>query len=119
MRAFKRKKWEKKTSKSFEHQAELVRNSRLMNTSLTQQDLANLLGYEKGQFVSNVERGLCGYPSHAWLKVCNILKISKKELLEAFYNDLAVEFSEAVGGWSVEELLDKPKRLFSKIKRKR
>lgn len=74
--------------RSFKHIAKLIRTKRLNHPNgLSQSDVSKLLGYKNGQFISNVERGLCNIPLKMLPKICEILTIPKEELKKAIMND--------------------------------
>lgn len=50
-------------------------------TNLSQNELAAQFGWSCGQFVSNMERGLCALPAKDFKKAVKILKIKNVELL--------------------------------------
>lgn len=56
----------------------------------SQSGLSALLGYKNGQFISNVERGLCSIPLKTLKKVSKILGIKPKQLREAILKDYDV-----------------------------
>lgn len=49
---------------------------------LTQTKVANSLGYDSSQIVSNWERGVCAPPYEAVKRVMSLYKISKEEYIE-------------------------------------
>ena len=68
---------------NFKRVALVVRKYRLENTHYSQQDLARLLGYKNGQFISNVERGLCGIPAKKIPKLCHHCAIPLEVMIDA------------------------------------
>lgn len=62
---------------------------------ISQQVLAKKLGYTRGQFISNFERGLCPFPLNNVKKLCAVLKIDvnefKQYLLEDYLDKLNKE----------------------------
>lgn len=54
---------------------------------MSQGKLGKLLGYDSPQFISNIERGLCGCPIETAKKVSKILKIDKKTFKFAILAD--------------------------------
>lgn len=81
----------KSKNRSFEGIAELVKNYRLNHPKkLSQVELSNLLGYKNGQFISNVERGICSIPLKALRELQNILNIPQDELVSAMVRDFEV-----------------------------
>lgn len=78
----------KSKNRSFEGIAELVKTYRLKHPKkLSQVELSNLLGYKNGQFVSNVERGICSIPLKALRGLQDILSIPQDELVRAMVKD--------------------------------
>ena len=50
-------------------------------------NMSHLLGYKNGQFISNVERGLCNVPLKMLRRVSEVLGIPKEELKKAILDD--------------------------------
>lgn len=76
--------------RSFHHIATLIRIKRMSHPSvLSQTDLSTLLGYKNGQFISNVERGLCNVPLKMMSRIAEILNISPEEIKTAILKDHA------------------------------
>ncbi len=74
--------------RSFKHIANLIRTSRINHPkSYSQSDLSILLGYKNGQFISNVERGLCNVPLKMMKKISDVLEIDPNELKTAILKD--------------------------------
>lgn len=104
----------KHRAKKFHHFGELIKNKRkLLNargkpkragqnftrvTCFSQQSFAEKLGYINGQFISNVERGVCGLPAKLIPKICEILKLRPEAVFEALLKDeyayLSQEYEE-------------------------
>lgn len=59
----------------FRHQAKLIKHIRKTN-NLTQEDFAKILGVHL-QFVSNMERGLCGFPAGRFKKIAGLVTVDK------------------------------------------
>jgi len=77
--------------RSFQNIAKLVRNKRVAHpNTYSQSDVSRLLGYKNGQFISNVERGLCNVPLKMLDRICEILSISKEELKAALVHDYEI-----------------------------
>lgn len=73
----------------FIHISRVVRESRY-KTPYSQQDLSSKLGYRSlsgGQFISNVERGLCGLPPKKMVETAQILNVDIQVLKEASIRD--------------------------------
>lgn len=66
--------------------AKLMRESR-EKTHWSQTELARMLDMRNGQFISNIERGLCGLPSKYVLKVCSVLSIDPDVMIETMTAD--------------------------------
>ena len=74
--------------RSFSEMAKLIKNSRENRaTALSQSQLSKLLGYKNGQFISNVERGLCNIPLKMVYNVSGVLDIPIDELKQALTKD--------------------------------
>lgn len=74
--------------RSFQHIAKLIRTKRMQHPKgYSQTELSQLLGYKNGQFISNVERGLCNIPMKMLKKVSEILDISAIEMKDAILKD--------------------------------
>ena len=77
--------------RSFEAIAKLIKVRRLNHPAgYSQSDLSKELGYKNGQFISNVERGLCSIPLKMLRKVGEILDISEFDLKAALLEDYKV-----------------------------
>lgn len=75
--------------RTFSNIAKLVKDKRLASPKgLSQNELSKLLGYKNGQFISNVERGLCGVPYKNLNKLCEVLSIDKSELMASILKDV-------------------------------
>jgi transcriptional regulator with XRE-family HTH domain len=74
--------------RSFKNIATLIRSKRIGHTkNYSQSDLSLLLGYKNGQFISNVERGLCNVPLKMMKKIAEVLDINPEELKSAILKD--------------------------------
>lgn len=74
--------------KSFENISRLVKEARLAHPGhLSQSDLSHKLGYKNGQFISNVERGLCSIPLKSLALFCEVLDIPKPKVVEVILKD--------------------------------
>jgi DNA-binding Xre family transcriptional regulator len=70
------------------HLANLVKKKRLAHPKrYSQSELSEVLGYKNGQFISNVERGLCLFPFKILNKVCVTLEITPGEIKKALMDD--------------------------------
>lgn len=74
--------------RSFDNIAKLIRHKRVTHPkNLSQSELSHELGYKNGQFISNVERGLCNIPLKMLNRVSEILDIPPQELKQAILDD--------------------------------
>lgn len=70
----------------FQSIARTIKNNRL-KVGISQEGLSKMIGYKNGQFVSNVERGLCSIPNKKLVPIANILKVDPEVLIEAIIAD--------------------------------
>jgi transcriptional regulator with XRE-family HTH domain len=73
--------------KKFNNMRRLISEAR-KDLEIPQMELSNRLGYKNGQFISNVERGLCSVPAKKFHVIAQILNLSVKELIKATTKDL-------------------------------
>lgn len=83
-------------SKYNESVSSLIRDYRSLR-GMGQLELAEKLGYGTSQFISNVERGICGFPLAKIKKLCKILVISKELARTAWDADSGEQFERAWG----------------------
>jgi ribosome-binding protein aMBF1 (putative translation factor) len=72
--------------RTFNHIAEFVKTHR-RNVEIDQMRLAKKLGYKNGQFISNVERGLCSIPETKIRLLAMILNVEVSEIIDAMTAD--------------------------------
>lgn len=73
---------------SFNNIAVLIRTARLaVEPALSQTDLSRRLGYKNGQFISNMERGLCSLPMEKIEAAATILKITSLSICKCMVED--------------------------------
>lgn len=70
----------------FENIAKAMKDLR-MQQNVSQTYLASVIGYKNGQFVSNVERGLCSVPPSKLALISKEFKCSVKALIDAIVKD--------------------------------
>lgn len=70
----------------FERIAEVVKEYRL-EAGLSQLQLSHILGYQNGQFISNVERGQCSVPFKKVTPLCDALDCHTDDIVEAMVAD--------------------------------
>jgi transcriptional regulator with XRE-family HTH domain len=74
--------------RSFKNIAFLVRTKRINHPkNYSQSDLSLLLGYKNGQFISNVERGLCNVPLKMMRRISEVLDIVPEDIKSAILKD--------------------------------
>lgn len=74
--------------RTFKHVAVLIKTKRVNHPKqYSQSELSELLGYKNGQFISNVERGLCNVPLKMMRKISEILEINPEELKVSILKD--------------------------------
>ena len=82
------------SKKTFNHIAKLIKDARIYHPDfLSQEIVAKELGYGSAQFISNVERGLCGVPYKKMPKLCKILNIEMQDAINALKSDLEMNVS--------------------------
>lgn len=92
--------------RSFSHIAKLVKTKRLGHPkTYSQTELSTLLGYKNGQFISNVERGLCSIPLKNLKRLCEVLEISQTDLKAALLKDFEKTLEAHLYGASVSSEL--------------
>jgi transcriptional regulator with XRE-family HTH domain len=87
-------------SKRFNHLASIMREHRAIK-NVSQADVAKVIwGNGKGQFVSNIERGLCSLPTKKIPHVAKFLDIPVNKITHAMMKDfeanLGAEIQEAI-----------------------
>lgn len=73
-------------SRNFTNIAKILKTNRI-KVGLSQTKLSEKLGFKNGQFVSNVERGLCNLPMKSIKKVSVELEIDQEILIDAMTQD--------------------------------
>ena len=72
----------------FDNIAKLIKDKRLSHPRrYSQSELSHLLGYKNGQFISNVERGLCSIPLKMLSRVSEVLNIQPSEIRSTMLRD--------------------------------
>lgn len=72
-----------------------LRTKRL-EVGLSQGKMASSLGYETAQIVSNWERGLQAPPFEKLLDLCQLLRISRKEILNVILEEQTRAFEDSL-----------------------
>ncbi len=74
--------------RTFKNIAELIKVNRLSHPNkYSQSELSHALGHRNGQFISNVERGLCSIPLKGINKVSEVLNIPAEKAKPAILKD--------------------------------
>lgn len=76
--------------RNFHYLAAAMRTLR-SQTTFSQEDVSRLVGYKNGQFVSNMERGICGLPLAKVKLLCEVLECSPDTIKSAMLMDLSAE----------------------------
>jgi transcriptional regulator with XRE-family HTH domain len=77
--------------KQFPSIAKLVKDKR-KELRISQYSVSFDLGFQaRGQFISNLERGLCSIPKKDIAKLSSILKVDQDEIITAMIEDYALE----------------------------
>lgn len=81
--------------RDFKNIATLIRTKRLNHANkYSQSEVSAVLGYKNGQFISNVERGLCSIPLETMRKVSDLLGITEEEMTGAILKDYQSTLSQ-------------------------
>jgi transcriptional regulator with XRE-family HTH domain len=73
----------------FGHIAKLIKDARLTHPKkYSQTELSTKLGYKNGQFISNIERGLCSVPVKSLSLLTQTLNIEPAKLKTALLADM-------------------------------
>lgn len=82
-------------SVEFENIGELTRLSR-KEKGLSQLELGEKLGYGNAQFISNLERGICGLPKKKMKKFCKLLTVSHPDVVRVMAEDYEAKLWRAL-----------------------
>lgn len=77
---------ERRKNRTFSNIARLVKIYRL-EENLSQVQLSEKLGYKNGQYVSNVERGLCGIPATKVNLLSYLIRVPRERIVDAMVQD--------------------------------
>lgn len=72
--------------KEFKHIGELIRRNRL-SKGISQDDMAAALGLKKGQAISNIERGIAGFPRKYLHQLPDLIGVGRQEIVAAMIAD--------------------------------
>lgn len=82
--------------KKFNHIAQLVKEARVKG-NISQTELSHKLKYRNGQFISNIERGICSIPAKRINDLAKVLDLSPKQVADAMINDFTDDVLRHVG----------------------
>ncbi len=81
--------------------SELIKRARIAR-NMSQNELSSLLGYKNGQYLSNIERGLCAIPVKKLVAAAHYLKLDvhilRMALIEDFTAALDKEINVQIAG---------------------
>jgi transcriptional regulator with XRE-family HTH domain len=77
----------------FENIAKLIRENRT-RVNMSQSELSEKLGYKKGQYISNCERGICSIPLKMLGKTADLLFMPRSAIKEAVLKDYEMRINE-------------------------
>lgn len=66
------------------------------SAKISQSKLSSQLGYRNGQFISNVERGICSIPLDKVGKVASVLSLNSDVIKEALLQDYELKVEKAL-----------------------
>lgn len=75
--------------------SQLVKTKRAA-TTYTQNSLSKALGYKNGQFISNIERGLCGIPLPKAKRLMELINIDEREFKLILMIDFENKIDKAI-----------------------
>lgn len=71
--------------------------SKRIQKNLSQKDVADALGYDSSQFISNVERGLCLFPISKFKKLSKIFSVPVETVLAVYLHDKEQQARKELG----------------------
>lgn len=63
---------------------------------ISQSELSKLIGYKNGQFISNIERGLCSLPFEKIVPICKYISADPSVIREAMVADYHAKITEVI-----------------------
>jgi len=81
--------------------------ARRKELELSQLELNQRLGYKDGhgQFISNIERGLCSLPLDKVIDLCKMLRININDFKAAYFKDLDDNFERLIQVNKIDDLI--------------
>jgi len=98
--------------KKFNNVAKIVRIKRA-EVGLSQTDLSKICNYKNGQFVSNVERGLCSIPAKKLKIFAKALNLEPNILVKAMLRDEWIYLMNEVRGEECQKITQQIKPVLS------
>lgn len=80
---------------TFNNIAHLIKTAR-EKTPWSQNELSYLMGYKNGQFISNIERGLCSLPLKILMKVSEHIKVPPEDIRAALIQDYTDQINNII-----------------------
>jgi len=97
---------------SFTHVPNLIKTRREQKLpKISQKTLSLKIGYKNGQFVSNIERGICSLPPEKILQVCSYIDVTPNELIDAMVDDFRLSIEKEIYGTIETAKEEKPKEV--------
>lgn len=89
-------------NRQFTRMGNLIKAKRI-ERELSQEQLSKILGYKNGQFISNVERGICSIPLNKAILTCKILDIMVKDFKQAYLADIDNNFEAIISQTNLKD----------------
>lgn len=80
----------------YKNMAKLMKTAR-KRVGLSQGDLAEKLGFDSGQFISNIERGICALPPKYFKIASEVLDIYIDDLADRYIDDIVDRLWKEIG----------------------
>lgn len=96
--------------REFKNIGQLVKNTRDAK-GISQTQLSKELGYKNGQFVSNIERGICSIPFEKILKLSNLLGLESQSIKDAILKD----YNTTIDSYIANPVIDAPQGDMPKV----
>lgn len=90
-------------SRKFKHIAKTIKTWR-KHRDISQQDLAQCVGFKNGQYISNVERGIASFPPNKILRLCEVLDMDTENIIQAIVEDYRIHLEIAVQKSRIEKV---------------
>ena len=77
-------------NKQFYQIGSFIRQRRVELGGISQVKLSEAMGFKGGQYVSNIERGLCSIPPEKILIVADMLKLNVEDIIDKMAEDFKI-----------------------------